>query len=49
MDTRYAAVLLTKQIERSGKIYYCPVKINRKVVDSFFSKQASGNLPLIEA
>ena len=31
MDTWYASMPLMKQIERAGKIYYCPVKSNRKV------------------
>lgn len=31
MDTWYASMPLMKQIERAGKIYYCPIKANRKV------------------
>lgn len=31
MDTWYASMPLMKQVERSGKLYYCPIKSNRKV------------------
>lgn len=31
MDTWYASMPLMKQIERAGKVYYCPIKTNRKV------------------
>jgi len=31
MDAWYAAMSIMKQIERSGKLYYCPVRANRMV------------------
>lgn len=34
MDTWYATMQIMKQIERAGKLYYCPVKRNRLTDDS---------------
>jgi len=34
MDTWYASMQVIKHVERLGKLYYCPVKVNRRVDDS---------------
>lgn len=34
MDSWYATVKVMKTIEKAGKIYYCPIKVNRQVTQS---------------
>jgi len=38
MDTWYATKEMMLQVEKFGKIYYCPLKDNRQVDDSVGSK-----------
>lgn len=39
MDSWYASMQVIKHIERLGKLYYCPVKVNRRVDDSEAEKK----------